>query len=43
VITETLGDGLVDVFDLAVQVKQLAGQPFDQGGGTGLAGLCSIR
>ena len=42
VIAETLGDGLVDVFDLAVQIKQLAGQPFDQGGGSGLAGQCQF-
>ena len=38
VIAEAFGDGFVDVFDLAVEVEQLAGQPFDQGGGAGLAG-----
>src|SRR5258708_37769349 len=36
VITEAFGDGFVDVFDLVVEVEQLAGQPFNQGGGARL-------
>ena len=38
VVAEALGDGLVDVFDLTVEVEQLAGQSLDQGGGAGLPG-----
>ena len=38
VIPEPFGDGLVDLFNLAVELKQLTGQPLDQRGGAGLPG-----
>jgi hypothetical protein len=38
VVAEPLGDGLVDVFDLTVEVQQLAGQPLDHGADAGLPG-----